>query len=81
MPKEDGIHFLVRTWKDRYSHSSYYYFLTPSVFRFVMVPGDDCKKPQTDLGITKMYPESEFETKMQNLQKRNEVSIYMKQIS
>ncbi|MBS5737944.1 MAG: histidinol-phosphate transaminase, partial [Clostridiales bacterium] len=35
--KEDGIHFLVRTWKDRIA-TVRITFLTPSVFRFVMVP-------------------------------------------
>ena len=35
--QEDGLHFAVRTWKDR-TVKVCVTFLTPSVFRFVMVP-------------------------------------------
>ena len=41
--QEDGLHFAVRTWKDR-TVKVCVTFLTPSVFRFVM----DCPKSQTD---------------------------------
>ena len=34
---EKGVHFLVRTWKER-TAAVCVTFLTPSVFRFVMVP-------------------------------------------
>ena len=58
--KEDGIHFLVRTWKDRIA-TVRITFLTPSVFRFVMVPEMTAKSHRQT--VVEDVPESEFEQK------------------
>ena len=68
---------MVRTWKDRIA-TVRITFLTPSVFRFVMVPEMTAKSHRQT--VVEDVPESEFETKMQNLQKMK-ICIYMKQIS
>lgn len=76
VPKK--MEYIFGTYMERpYSHSSYY-ILTPSVFRFVMVPEMTAKSHRQT--VVEDVPESEFETKMQNLQKMK-ICIYMKQIS
>ena len=57
---EKGVHFLVRTWKER-TAAVCVTFLTPSVFRFVMVPEMTAKSHRQT--VVEDVPESEFETK------------------
>lgn len=76
--KEDGIHFLVRTWKDRIA-TVRITFLTPSVFRFVMVPEMTAKSHRQT--VVEDVLESEFETKNAEFTENEDMCIYMKQIS
>ena len=71
--KEDGIHFLVRTWKDRIA-TVRITFLTPSVFRFVMVPEMTAKSHRQT--VVEDVPESEFETKNAEFTENEDLYIY-----
>lgn len=71
--KEDGIHFLVRTWKDRIA-TVRITFLTPSVFRFVMVPEMTAKSHRQT--VVEDVPESEFETKNAEFTENEDMYIY-----
>ena len=71
--KEDGIHFLVRTWKDRIA-TVRITFLTPSVFRFVMVPEMTAKSHRQT--VVEDVPESEFETKNAEFTEDEDLYIY-----
>lgn len=71
--KEDGIHFLVRTWKDRIA-TVRITFLTPSVFRFVMVPEMTAKSHRQT--VVEDVLESEFETKNAEFTENEDMYIY-----
>ena len=71
--KEDGIHFFVRTWKDRIA-TVRITFLTPSVFRFVMVPEMTAKSHRQT--VVEDVPESEFETKNAEFTENEDLYIY-----
>lgn len=71
--KEDGIHFLVRTWKDRIA-TVRITFLTPSVFRFVMVPEMTAKSHRQT--VVEDVLESEFETKNAEFTENEDLYIY-----
>ena len=67
--------FLVRTWKDRIA-TVRITFLTPSVFRFVMVPEMTAKSQQTD-GSRRMYMNSEVWNKKLTRFNRKWRSVYI----
>ena len=71
--KEDGIHFLVRTWKDRIA-TVRITFLTPSVFRFMMVPEMTAKSYRQ--AIVEDVAESDFETKNAEFTENEDMYIY-----
>lgn len=76
VPKK--MEYIFGTYMERpYSHSSYYIFDTIGI-QICDGAGDDCKSHRQT--VVEDVPESEFETKMQNLQKMK-ICIYMKQIS
>lgn len=68
---------MVRTWKDRIA-TVRITFLTPSVFRFVMVPEMTAKSHRQT--VVEDVLESEFETKNAEFTEMK-ICIYMKQIS
>ena len=71
--QEDGLHFAVRTWKDR-TVKVCVTFLTPSVFRFVMVPELTAQSHrQTVLESTSA---SEFESKNAKLVETQHYFVY-----
>lgn len=65
--------FLVRTWKDRIA-TVRITFLTPSVFRFVMVPEMTAKSHRQT--VVEDVPESEFETKNAEFTENEDLYIY-----
>ena len=71
--KEDGILFLVRTWKDRIA-TVRITFLTPSVFRFMMVPEMTAKSYRQ--AIVEDVAESDFETKNAEFTENEDMYIY-----
>ena len=72
--QEDGLHFAVRTWKDR-TVKVCVTFLTPSVFRFVMVPE---LTAQSHRQTVRLLPS--LKAKMPNLSRPN-IVLYMRQNS
>lgn len=64
---------MVRTWKDRIA-TVRITFLTPSVFRFVMVPEMTAKSHRQT--VVEDVPESEFETKNAEFTENEDLYIY-----
>lgn len=64
---------MVRTWKDRIA-TVRITFLTPSVFRFVMVPEMTAKSHRQT--VVEDVPESEFETKNAEFTENEDMYIY-----
>ena len=75
--QEDGLHFAVRTWKDR-TVKVCVTFLTPSVFRFVMVPELTAQVTDRPCWNLRLLPS--LKAKMPNLSRPN-IILYMRQNS
>ena len=71
--EEEGIRFLVRTWKKR-TASVCITFLTPSVFRFVMVPELTAQSHRQ--AVVEDVPESDFNTKKVKFTENEDAFIY-----
>lgn len=71
--QEDGLHFAVRTWKDR-TVKVCVTFLTPSVFRFVMVPELTAQSHRQT--VLESASSSEFESKNAKLVETQHCFVY-----